>query len=830
MIDLLMQRWRRVRRAVSRTRWTARALRRPLAAPSAAPGLVILQIDGLARTQFEAALKAGRLPKLRKLVERGHYAPISFYSGLPSTTPAVQGEVMFGARCAVPAFQFLDRDEGKVVRMFDSESAAAVGSRLAAEHEPLLQGGCSYSNIYIGGAAEARFCAETLDEEPRRLLSRPLLLATMGLLYLGTILRIAALAALEVVIAQGDMIRGVAGREDWRAELKYIPSRVAVSIILREYLRVATKLAIEQGTPIVYANFLGYDEQSHRRGPGSWFAHWVLKGIDGVIGDVWRAAHRSAHRDYEVVVYSAHGQEYARMYERETGRTVQAAVEQAFAAGPMAGRRVRPISHVRSRSDELDQRARQITRIGRNRQADEPLTSREMESDVIVTALGPLGHVYAPGRLSDEDKRAYAERLVALDGVPLVLYADAAGAAWGHNRRGRWAVAADGVQILGPDHPFLSEAVDDIERLCRHRNAGDLVISGWDPVQDPVTFVQENGAHGGIGEEEMRGIALVPDGVPLRVRRSASGEAYVRGEDLHSAGLALLRGEKPKDATPPRDAAAADPPSFRVMTYNVHSCTGLDGRVRPERILQVIRGAKADVVCLQEVDAHRQRSGGADQAKFLADELQMAYHYFPVLDDGQEQYGLAILSRFPLTHVKSGQLTPGDARRRREARGAVWVELDTPWGEVHVITTHFGLRSGERLQQATALVGDQWLGAIPAGRPTILCGDLNAGPRSAVCNILRQALTGNGERPGPRRATFPSLLPLRQLDHLFASRDVRVLAMEQTRTPTAVMASDHLPLCAELSLVRSPAPGAMGSVGAEGALQPGFAATAAGRG
>src|SRR5690606_15864969 len=127
------------------------------------PGLVILQIDGLACTQLERAIKEGRMPFLKKMLARDHFHKVSFYSGLPSTTPAVQAEVMFGARAAVPAFQFLDRASGETALMYEQTWAKRMSEKLAAEHQPLLEGGRSYSNIYAAGAAEARFCAETMD-------------------------------------------------------------------------------------------------------------------------------------------------------------------------------------------------------------------------------------------------------------------------------------------------------------------------------------------------------------------------------------------------------------------------------------------------------------------------------------------------------------------------------------------------------------------------------------------------------------------------------------------------------------------------------------------
>jgi endonuclease/exonuclease/phosphatase family metal-dependent hydrolase len=342
------------------------------------------------------------------------------------------------------------------------------------------------------------------------------------------------------------------------------------------------------------------------------------------------------------------------------------------------------------------------------------------------------------------------------------------------------------------------------------------MISGWDPTQDPLTFVDENGAHGSVGSHEMRGFALVPDAVDVDWRRSATGETYLRGEDLyHAARRYLGRETRPMTGARlrptsdgARESVAERPASaFRVMTYNVHSCIGLDGRVQPERVLRVIRAARADVIALQEVDANRHRSRRADQARFLADALEMSHHYFAVLEDRGERYGLAVISRFPLDVVQTAHLTPGDARRRSEARGAMWVELATDAGLVQLINTHFGLTSEERRRQAAALAGEAWLGKMAADDPVILCGDLNAGPRSPACRVLGERLRdvqcdGASRR---RRATFPSVLSVRRIDHIFVSEQFRVTDVFTPRSPTAVIASDHLPVCADLELVNSAA-------------------------
>lgn len=808
MIDRWFQRGRRIRRLLNRTRWTAKLLRRPPAEATDEPGLVILQIDGLPRRQLEQAFAEGRMPYLRQLVERGHFKLESFYSGLPSTTPAVQGEILFGQRCAVPAFQFLDRELGQVQRMFDAEAAQRVAGRLAAAGEPLLTGGRSYSNIYAAGAADARFCAETLEDDKQELVARPWQTVLLGLLYFPTVLRVLGLALWELVLALGDVTRGIIQRQDLRTELSFISSRVGVSIVLREYLRVMTKLGIEEGAPIIYVNFLGYDEHAHRRGPGSWFAHWVLKGVDAVIRDISRAARGAPARDYEVLVLSDHGQRQASFYDDVQGRPVEEAVKAALADGALAGRAIHAFDPKLTGASLRNERARRLLGRRRGRTEAPRLTADELASEVVVTALGPIGHVYLPTTPSDDDLARCAEHLVATEKVPLVLWRDGADRLWAQNAEGRWEMLDAAAAVLGADHPFLDEVADDLEALCRHPNAGDLVISGSDLRGRPMTFVRENGAHGSVAGDEVRGFALVPHGFPVERRRSPRGEAYLRGEDVYRAAMAFRdRAESVAlDATCGR-AGPADsdrPDVLRVMSYNVHSCISLDGKVRPDRVLQVIRAAGPDVIALQEVDANRDRSKREDQAKFLAEALGMHHEYYAVFESRGEQYGLAILSRWPMSLIQSSHLTPADPQRRREARGAMWVQIDAPWGPVEVINTHWGLTRGERLRQAAMLAGDEWLGRLSGAAPVVLCGDLNAGPASPAYRLLAARLTdvqtaaAVAKKRTPQ-GTFPSPLPLRRLDHILVNRGWAVEQVISVRIPAATIASDHLPVCADLA-------------------------------
>jgi endonuclease/exonuclease/phosphatase family metal-dependent hydrolase len=237
---------------------------------------------------------------------------------------------------------------------------------------------------------------------------------------------------------------------------------------------------------------------------------------------------------------------------------------------------------------------------------------------------------------------------------------------------------------------------------------------------------------------------------------------------------------------------------IRALTYNVHSCVGTDRRHDPDRIAEVIADCAADVIALQELDVGRKRTGHLDQAAHIARHLDMMAHFHPAMHVEDERYGDAILTALPTRLVKVGAL-PSIG----EPRGAIWTEVACGGLVLQVVNTHLGLRRRERQAQVETLLSADWTGnQLWQSSPSLLLGDFNAGPGSAVyrhiARGLRPILPDSGRKVRP---TFPSRLPLLRLDHLFASDRVRTISVETINTPLARRASDHLPLLATLEIV-----------------------------
>ena len=242
----------------------------------------------------------------------------------------------------------------------------------------------------------------------------------------------------------------------------------------------------------------------------------------------------------------------------------------------------------------------------------------------------------------------------------------------------------------------------------------------------------------------------------------------------------------------------------RIMTYNVHRCVGVDGRLDTQRIAEVIAQCRPDVVALQELDVGRARTGGVDQAHEIAEQLGMKFHFHPAFWVEEEAYGDAILTACPLRLCRAGPL-PGLPRFKRvEPRGALWVKIDIGGVEVDVVNTHLGLVPHEQRAQASALGGEEWLGHPDCTDPAILLGDFNATPHHTAYRRLAARLNDAQLLCGRRRslATYPSRMPMLRIDHVFVSRSIRITNVHTPKSGAARTASDHLPLVVDFRVDR----------------------------
>lgn len=240
----------------------------------------------------------------------------------------------------------------------------------------------------------------------------------------------------------------------------------------------------------------------------------------------------------------------------------------------------------------------------------------------------------------------------------------------------------------------------------------------------------------------------------------------------------------------------------RILTYNVHRCVGVDRRLNVERIAAVIADCAPDIVCLQELDVGRARTGHVDQAHEIASLLDMSFHFHPAMQVEEELYGDAILTLLPERRIKTGALPTIGGIPGLEPRGALWIEVIIGDRAVHVLNTHLGLVPREQRLQAEALAGPDWLSHPQLKGPTILVGDFNFTSVTRPYRQLTRKLRDAQRFAGLDRSikTFPSAFPTLRIDHCFVSPDIRITGIQAPFHPLARMASDHLPLAIDFEL------------------------------
>ena len=241
---------------------------------------------------------------------------------------------------------------------------------------------------------------------------------------------------------------------------------------------------------------------------------------------------------------------------------------------------------------------------------------------------------------------------------------------------------------------------------------------------------------------------------------------------------------------------------MRLVTYNVHRCVGVDKRLDVERVAGVIAELEPDIVCLQELDVGRARTGGVDQARAIGDRLSMAVRFHPAMRIEAEEYGDAILTPHPERLVHVGALPTVRGVPGLEPRGALWVKIEIGGVELNVLTTPLGLVPREQRLQAAALVGKEWLGHPDCTGPTLLAGDFNATSITRPYHTLARNHADCQRQLGlkPTLKTFPSGFPAIRIDHVFVSPEIKVTGVSAPFSPLSRMASDHLPLVVDFEI------------------------------
>ena len=505
--------------------------------------------------------------------------------------------------------------------------------------------------------------------------------------------------------------------------------------------RYGASLDLRRGVPVVH---LRHDCHPPSHAAGAGLASWWRRQ-DRIIARLYHRARLSRRRDYEVWILLTPGLPRLAGFAADYPQILQSALGADWAV-------------------RADGEKKKEAPAGR---------------DLRLLTRDDVAHLYAEGPVTDADKMKVARLVLeAGDGVNAVLWRQADGTPrW--QREGAVADSSALIPPLGPSldawMPYLVER--DGDAILDHPDAGTWISLRGSPES-----------------WHRQGLLLIP----RRARIGASRGEWLRPGHLYAAARHTLGRERLHRDVP---APSLNPETFRIATYNVHRCIGMDGRQSVRRILRILAEIDADIIALQEVSAV-----GFNQAEQIAAELGMHSVFCPTLH-GADAYGHGLLSRHPFTVNAVGLLPLVREASYKEPRGAIWVEVQMGLRSLHVISTHLALGRSDRTAQVDALLGPHWIGGLPPDTPLVLCGDFNFTPPGRNYRRLaarfRDAQLAHSR--GPVLKTFSTVCAVARLDHVFLSPHFTVLGVESPRTHLTGVASDHFPLVADLRWPRDAA-------------------------
>jgi endonuclease/exonuclease/phosphatase family metal-dependent hydrolase len=233
--------------------------------------------------------------------------------------------------------------------------------------------------------------------------------------------------------------------------------------------------------------------------------------------------------------------------------------------------------------------------------------------------------------------------------------------------------------------------------------------------------------------------------------------------------------------------------TLRVMTYNIHVGVGMDKKLDLPRIAEVINHEHPDLVGLQEVDRGVKRTEGKDEIVELAGLTRMQYAFAHNLDFQGGQYGVAILSRFPIRNIDHRKF---ENKREAERRGMIRVEVECGGQLVNFVTTHLDYQYEDgRVFETEQLL--KFLEDVQG--PIILVGDLNDEPIGGAYKLLLGSFKDAWleSRTKAVGLSYPADKPVKRIDYVFYRGGERINTEKAWVIDT--LASDHVPVVVELS-------------------------------
>ena len=477
------------------------------------PGVVFVEIDGLAHPVLQRALRDGHAPEMARWLEAGTHQLVEWETDLSSQTGASQAGILLGSNENIPAFRWVEKGTGKLVTCSAPADCEQIEQRLTNGSGLLVDGGTSRGNLLSGGAEEVILTVSRIGAERkanpgyRAFFANGHNVTRVVALFIGEI-------AIELWAAARQRRRDVRPRGHRGGSYPFL--RAAVCVFVRDLIVFSVISDVLRGRPAIYATLSSYDEVAHHSGLERHDTLETLRKVDKQLGRIARAA-RHAPRPYEIVVLSDHGQTQGATFKQRNGYglddLVRGSIErpvQALFGGDENE------TAVGLALDEARDRDGPPARRGGDRNVD--------DQAVVVLGSGNLGLIY----LMEEQRRLTLEEIQDRHPrlVPTLRQHRHVGFLLANSAdHGPVALGDGGVRYLldgrvegnDPLCGFSENAPQHLVRSIGFEDAPDLFVNSFydEQVDEGCAFEELISFHGGLGGSQTRAFILAPTTLPL---------------------------------------------------------------------------------------------------------------------------------------------------------------------------------------------------------------------------------------------------------------------------------------------------------------------------
>ena len=476
------------------------------------PGVIIVEIDGLAYEVLREAVDRGEMPTMKKMIESNDYNLRMWETDLSSQTGASQAGILHGNNEGIVAFRWIEKSNGnQMMQCSGITKVPELEQRISNGDGLLVDNGASRSNLFSGDTDNVIFTFSKIMDFGKlynkawySVFSNPSNFARIVALFLADIVR-------EIWSQFTHSVKNVKPRI--RRGIMYIPTRAATNVFMRE-INTSTLIGdmMVGDVDVAYSTYLGYDEIAHHSGVRDSDAWIALREMDKQIKHL-TDANKYSPRDYQFVIQSDHGQTNGATFTQRYGQTFEDFVKSLLPDD------MTMFAKMTSNDDHFVGDYTPFSRKNKKIEKEKKEAQELSDSEVIVLASGNLAMIYLTQwskRLTYEELNSYFPELIPgivnneYVGFILVKSQEHGDLAIGKN--GTYYLDSDKIEGENPLEGFGDNIARHLKRTSSFEHTPDILVNSfYDAEADEVCAFEELvGSHGGAGGDQSKPFILYP--------------------------------------------------------------------------------------------------------------------------------------------------------------------------------------------------------------------------------------------------------------------------------------------------------------------------------